>query len=105
VDVGISEFLQARITEQEIRCRTLLETAELSPAVRRALSVALVDCQAKRRIIEVQVGYFPDDEAEPSWELMALAYTYSDHPDWRTEWGTVRRSLVRYADESAPPLR
>jgi hypothetical protein len=85
VGVTLTEFLEARITEQEIRCRTLLETRELAPAVRKALSVALADCQAKRRIIEVQFSYSPNEE-EPSWELMALAQTYSDHPDWRTEW-------------------
>lgn len=84
VDVTICEFLEARITEQEIRCRTLLETAELSPAVRRALTVALRDCLAKRRIVEIQEIALVGDEA--SWELMALAYTYADHPDWLTEW-------------------
>ena len=85
VDVTLTEFLLARTTEQEIRCRTLLETAELVPAVRRALSVALADCQAKRRIIEIQSRPFPGEDV-PSWELLALAYTYSDHPDWNPEW-------------------
>jgi hypothetical protein len=85
VHVTLIEFLQARITEQEIRCRTLLETAELSPAVRSALGVALRDCEAKRQIIEVQtIGFVSDGET--SWELMALAYVYADHPDWRGEW-------------------
>jgi hypothetical protein len=85
VGVTLIEFLLARITEQEIRCRTLLDTAELAPAVRRALTVALADCQAKRRIVEMQSFHFPGED-EPSWELLALAYTYSDHPDWRAEW-------------------
>ena len=79
------DFLNARITEQEIRCRTLLETAQLSPPVRKALSVALADCLAKRRIVEMQAG-FTAYEDEPSWELLALAYTYCDHAEWRTEW-------------------
>lgn len=79
------EFLRARITEQEIRCRTLLDTATLSPAVRRALVVALRDCQAKHRIIEIQEIALVDDE-DTSWELMALADVYSNHPDWREEW-------------------
>ncbi|KRF22914.1 DUF6221 family protein [Phycicoccus sp. Soil802] len=78
------DFLNARITEQEIRCRTLLETAELSPDVRRAVCVALADCTAKRRVIEMQEILLGGEEA--TWELMALAYTYADHPDWRTEW-------------------
>lgn len=88
--MNLLDFLRARITEQEIRCRTLLDTADLSPAARRALTVALNDCDAKRRIIEVQAGWFSDDEEEVlSWELMALAYTYSDHPEWRAEWAPV----------------
>lgn len=84
MDVTISEFLEARITEQEIRCRTLLETKDLSPAVRRALTVALRDCLAKRRIVEIQQIALMGDET--TWELMALAYTYADHPDWLAEW-------------------
>lgn len=83
--VSLTELMQARITEQEIRCRTLLETAELSPAVRRALSVALADCEAMRRIIEVQELALVD-EPVATWELMALAFTYSDHPDCRRAW-------------------
>ena len=83
--VTLTEFLNARITEQEIRCRTLLETQELPPAVRRALDIALRDCRAKRQIIEVQTIAVADDE-DLSWELMALAYVYCDHPDWQKEW-------------------
>ena len=81
----LAEFLQARITEQEIRCRTLLETADVSRPVRKALTVALADCAAKRRIMDVQTGY-PGDDFEPNWELMALAFAYADHPEWRQEW-------------------
>ena len=81
----LTEFLNARVTEQEIRCRTLLETLTLSPAVRGALGIALRDCRAKRQIIEVQTFDVADDE-DLSWELMALAYVYCDHPDWRKEW-------------------
>ena len=81
----LTEFLLARITEQEIRCRTLLETQELSPAVHKALTVALRDCKAKRQIVDIQTLALADDE-DLVWELMALAYVYSDHPDWREEW-------------------
>jgi hypothetical protein len=86
LSVTLTEFLLARITEQEIRCRTLLETQQLTPAVHKALSVALRDCKAKRRIIDVQTGLIPDDVDQFNWELMALADVYSDHPDWREEW-------------------
>ncbi|WP_157606388.1 DUF6221 family protein [Phycicoccus sp. Soil802] len=81
----ITEFLQARITEQEIRCRALLE-AELMPvAVRQSVSLALAACEAKRRIVEVHEGYFPDGQ-DPSWELLSLASAYSRHPDWNCKW-------------------
>lgn len=84
---SLTEFLQARITEQEIRCRTLLDTYGMLPApVRRALRVSLADCTAKRQIIEVQaLADLPGDE-DVSWELMALAFVYADHPDWREDW-------------------
>lgn len=78
-------FLRARITEQEIQYRTLLDTAILSPPVRRALTTALRDCRAKHQIIGIQEITLLDDE-DTSWELMALADVYSSHPDWREEW-------------------
>ncbi|WP_270889993.1 DUF6221 family protein [Pedococcus sp. 5OH_020] len=83
-DMTLTEFLEARITEQEIRCRTILDTEDVSPWVRRSLQVALADCRAKRRIIEVQTGLGDDDE--PSWELMALAEVWADHPHYRQDW-------------------
>lgn len=56
LSVTLTESLLARITEQEIRCRTLLETQQLTPAVHTALSGAVRDCKAKGRIVDVQTA-------------------------------------------------
>ena len=97
---SLVEFLNARITEQEIRCRTLLDThGSLPTTVRRALRVALADCTAKRQIIEVQApADLPGDE-DVSWELMALAFVHSDHPDWARSGVRERERVPRLGDD------
>ncbi|WP_270889596.1 DUF6221 family protein [Pedococcus sp. 5OH_020] len=80
----LTEFLEARITEREIRCRTILDREDASPWVRHALGVAVADCKPKRRIIEMQTGL--SDDSEPSWDLMALAEVCADHPQYGQQW-------------------
>ena len=93
--MDLSEFLIARIAEQEERCKALLKSPALphTLAVRRTLTVALADCAAKRAIIrqarwtgqrlEPVAG---DVVSFPIGVLFTLAQPYADHPDYDPAW-------------------
>jgi hypothetical protein len=77
----LTEFLLARIAEDEARARTGRDIRE---------------CEAKRRIVDRHSGtdapcsYCTDaygDSAEgPCPDPMDLAAVYADHPDYRDKW-------------------
>ena len=89
----ITEFLLARIAEDERHARKLAET-DRRPVLALAITAnhpqrVLAECEAKRRIVE-RAGFLID---EPDGLgnlcegiLTDLAAIYADHPDYREEW-------------------
>jgi hypothetical protein len=87
--VTLVGFLLARIDDDQ------REAAQAAPGRSGAASIArwhrarvLAECDAKRRIIELQRNDLRDDPQD--WEadevLRLLALPYADHPDYRAEW-------------------
>lgn len=88
--LGLSEFLLARIAEDEERATRFLPAA--GPAR------VLAECAAKRRIVEMHsqdtdrdwclqgCGMRSGWTGYPCDTLKALAAVYDDHPDYRAEW-------------------
>ena len=99
----LTEFLRARIAEDETNDTTLIGVARKDWAARW-----LAECDAKRRIVDLHVereyecsrcdtGYWDENddgaevygarpEAYPCETLRTLALPYADHPDYRDEW-------------------
>ena len=110
--MDLTEFLLARITEDEARYRELDEfEAKLNepwrafdPTVRDATQMfmtrakpshLLAECDAKRRIIRHAKSWLVNDHGRPhetalriagQETLLSLALPYADHPDYRDEW-------------------
>lgn len=101
--MGIVEFLNARIDEDEAtaraihaaRCETPAETTldsmgrPMAPSCDCDWHVArvLAECGAKRRQIEHLIRFMEGDYAP--WnegQLRIMATVYSDHPDYRDDW-------------------
>lgn len=106
----LTEFLLARIGEDEARARPMWELkvrqrivgAPIVPLSWPTPDRVLAECEAKRRIVEVarenvrvealEHGDKPRDDAHfDSWcdvdeILRALATPYADHPDFHEEW-------------------
>ena len=89
----LTEFLLARIAEDETNDTTLVGVARKDWTVRW-----LAECAAKRQIVHLHSG--PDYWKSPDFHLCvdsmtnndecdtlhALAMPYADHPDYRPEW-------------------
>lgn len=96
-DMTITEFLEARIAEDEALAQTIQERGEwrgiqVNAATETAVHVerwhparVLAECAAKRAILEVcdDGGPWPSDIDRIH---SALAAVYADHPDYRDEW-------------------
>lgn len=105
----LSEFLLARIEEDEAKLRMLGDepgrawrhvTSEwLPPLDGDAAAVAgrfdpsrlLAECEAKRRIVEAAQEVYSEPNPPTTLvladdALRALAAVYTDHPDFRGEW-------------------
>lgn len=85
--MNITEFLEARITEDEQNAGNYVELfpdGDMAPLFRRVLA----ECAAKRAIIarredalDTYAGTLVIEDA-----IRALAAIYKDHPDYREEW-------------------
>jgi Family of unknown function (DUF6221) len=108
----ITEFLEARITEEEVLARRVAERTEYAPPngiggvgnlgiVGYPFARVLAECAAKRKIVEahpIESGSLSDFtdcgtcldvdtyDAYPCLTLRLLALPDADHPDYRTEW-------------------
>jgi hypothetical protein len=87
--MNITEFLEARIAEDEERAKYVTEygdTGGIFPPAR-----LLAECAVKREIIDWWingiVGYVRIDDGELTNPLLPLAAVYKDHPDYQEEWG------------------
>jgi hypothetical protein len=112
--VELSEFLTARIEEDQVKRVTMrewhAETCEHLPQPEDGYTFPCdcgvpermaVECEAKRRIVEAHrweefddgdgsVPYYTDcddcRQSPPCRTLRLLALPYADHPDYREEW-------------------
>jgi hypothetical protein len=92
----LTEFLLARIEEDEARARPMWELkvrqriigAPIVPLSWPTPDRVLAECEAKRRIVDM----FPFEADGDGWNeagaqvLPILALPYADHPDYRDEW-------------------
>ena len=87
--MNLSEFLLARIAEDEMQARKHLLDADRHGWGSYPARV-LAECDAKRRIVELA-------DRDDNWRygmhseaigevLRLLALPYADHPDYREEW-------------------
>ena len=94
--MSITEFLEARIAEDERHAHKLAET-DRRPVLSIATTVnhperVLAECKAKRAIIK-HARHLTDDSTA-YWgyreyaerNLLILAAVYADHPDYLPEW-------------------
>lgn len=102
----ITEFLLARITEDELEIGPPVDLDEsagpngigwadvggLSDVLMSSRARAWAECEAKRRIIEAYIERDQDDDPRSPdyWDvpvvLEHLAKVYADHPDFDPEW-------------------
>lgn len=95
----LTEFLEARIAEDEQECHHILElvpTPDSSDAKGYDYAYAervLVECGAKRQIIDLHLAFGSGNEpgARAMWiatggTLKILAKVYNDHADYQQEW-------------------
>ena len=86
----ITEFLLARIAEDEAMIFAGQERGYVMPAVANLPGAdpfdrALRECEAKRRIVELQAAN-DEDRYLPGFILLALASVYADHTDYDPGW-------------------
>jgi hypothetical protein len=95
---SITEFLEARIAEDEARARYVEEYGDTGGLFRPAR--VLAECAAKRAIVEMHETYAAaiTESVGIAWvgarcgqevtgdALKSLASVYADHPDFSTEW-------------------
>lgn len=99
--MNITEFIEARITEDEKTAGTYIEVlpaGDMAPLSRRVLA----ECAAKRVILVLAQKASETEQAYDDYEwqgtvesaepltgdaiLYALAAVYKDHPDYQEEW-------------------
>ncbi|WP_432244999.1 DUF6221 family protein [Arthrobacter sp. G.S.26] len=108
----ISEFLEARIAEDEARANLTADTSPAqSPTARWAVARVLAECVAKRKILALHSALTYSDEdprfpiepatclckGAPCPTLTALAASYSDHPAFLREWVRGHDLAAKYA--------
>jgi hypothetical protein len=85
--MNITEFLEARIAEDEARARYPYLASSPDPLFSPARILA--ECAAKRAIVgwwtEGVIGYVRVN-GELTNPLLPLAAVYANHPDYRQEW-------------------
>jgi len=94
----ITEFLMARIAEDEEAARAAMQaSAQMAHIALHDPARVLAECEAKRRIVDfalmeatgtatrqLDAGELPE---RTEWvAVAALAEVYADHPDYREEW-------------------
>lgn len=105
--MGIVEFLNARIDEDEAEARRAGADAmtgyrwkhypedaygEVQSLVLAHSRRWLADCEAKRQMVELSWHHFGEDDyawgmEEAKKQMLALmALAYKDHPDYRDNW-------------------
>lgn len=87
----LAEFLLARIAaDQEWAERWIHPSHSTTMCGDCALAQQriLADCEAKRRIVDYEVPWPGDPDAETAayYACQCLALIYADHPDYRQEW-------------------
>ncbi|MEZ2390458.1 DUF6221 family protein [bacterium RCC_150] len=103
--MDIVDFLSERLDEDEAAARKLLSDRTLSEAGKWYERRLLLECESKRRLLKIvetarqtalatMVSHAFGDE--PQWipesidwttkSLHALAFPYSDHPDFEPAW-------------------
>lgn len=96
--LNITEFLEARIAEDEDRARYIQEYGDTGGMFRPARILA--ECAAKRAIIDMHQTYATDvtesvgiaqigarcGQEATHGALKSLAAVYSAHPDYQQEW-------------------
>ena len=86
----LTDFLLARIAEDETKARTPLGDGQHWQNVNP--SRVLAECESKRRIVEMAWHHLGEDDYAWGMEeakrqiLAVLALPYADHPDYRQEW-------------------
>lgn len=85
--MNITEFLEARIADDEARARYPYLASSPDPLFSPAR--VLAECTAKREVIrwwtDGLIGYVRVDD-ELTNPLLPLAAIYKDHPDCQKEW-------------------
>lgn len=92
--MNITDFLLARIAEDEAECQDMLKRMSDAKDWDHAYAErVLAECAAKRAVVGIHgIGADPCDAHDASCQsipcetLEALAAVYRDHPDWRQEW-------------------
>jgi len=97
----ITEFLLARITEDEDELKTARiggspewwepaqwcrERAEAECAAKRAIVEMCPEVSLAHKGIEIEMGHGEPDPDLGEQILRTLAATYADHPDYQPEW-------------------
>jgi hypothetical protein len=80
--MSVSEFLQARIVEDEERAEKNLPALSSHGLGDYGLRV-LAECVAKR-VLLLDYAYLSDPPLAPG--VAAFAAIYKDHPDYQKEW-------------------
>jgi hypothetical protein len=84
----ITEFLEARIAEDEARARYPYLASSPDPLFSPARILA--ECAAKREVMrwwtDGLIGYAVAEDGEMTNPLLPLAAVYKDHPDYSPEW-------------------
>lgn len=85
----LSEFLLARIAEDEERVRSFAASDSFprGMVVRKHFRIQLAECEAKRRIVE-RYGYLHEhgDSGDMRWVLPLLALPYADCEGYDESW-------------------
>jgi hypothetical protein len=97
--MSLTEFLLARIAEDEAHAGLVLDRTGPWDAPPISPERTMAECEAKRRIIELadqvenmeaslmqEFGGTPDDDDPSVMMLRALALPYADHPDYDEGW-------------------
>lgn len=91
--MNISEFLEARIAEDEAEAKNL--QGEIDFGLEACGDRLLTECEAKRSIVQyvsnARLDRWRDPEADSAyraawWIATRLAVVYKDHPDYQQEW-------------------